>query len=145
MWCVPLCYCWANMERSGSILCSCRASQGAAHTPSIAPIESAIPSCVICFVYWPVLAATDITVPKKTSGLHVTASMCAQMLKESGRKCEHSFAELSGAPSAHPSGEKSGFKIRSSNKHWGQSKFSLLGDGLQGIKLGSDARCRRGS
>ena len=71
---------------------------------------------------------------KTTIGLHTTAFMCAQTLKESDRKCEHSFAELPGAPSAHPSGGKNEFKIKKIEKHWGQSKFSLLGDGLQRIK-----------
>ena len=89
---------------------------------------------MICFVYWAVLVATDITVPKETSGLRVTALMCAQTLKESDRKCEHSFAELFGAPSAQPSGGKSGFENEKfTQTFWGQSKFSLFGDGLQGI------------
>ena len=59
--------------------------------------------------------------------------MCAQTLKESDRKCEHSFAELSGAPSAHPSGGEIEFQNEElKKKHRGQSKFSLFGDGLKG-------------
>ena len=72
-------------------------------------------------------------------------SMCASTLKDFHRKCEHSCAELSGAPSAHPSGGKHGFKIKKFKKHWGQSKFSLFGDGLQRIDTGPCDRSRRRS
>ena len=73
-------------------------------------------------------------------------SMCAQTLKEFDRKCEHSFAELSGAPSAHPSGGEIEFQNEGyKKKHRVQSKFSLLGDGLKRIESGPGDRCRRRS
>ena len=46
-------------------------------------------------------------------------SMCAQALKEFDRKCEHSFAKLSGAPSAHPSGGEIEFQNEELKKNIG--------------------------
>ena len=60
-------------------------------------------------------------------------SMCAQTLKEFDRKCEHSFAELFGAPSAHPSGGKSGFQNEDFKKNVGvKVNFLYLATGCKG-------------
>ena len=61
-------------------------------------------------------------------------SMCAQTLKEFDRKCEHSFAELSGAPSAHPSGGEIEFQNEDLKKNFGvKVNFLYLATGCKGL------------
>ena len=64
----------------------------------------------------------------------MTASMCAQTLKESDSKCEHSFAELFGAPSAHSSRGKKRFKIKKFKKNIGvKVDFLYWATGCKGL------------
>ena len=133
---MPLCNCWANMERSGSILRSCRASQGAAHTPPVAPIKSGpdLFLTALCVFILGNSGSNRYHSSTTTLGLHMTASMCAQTLKESDRKCEHSFAELFGAPSAHPSGGKNEFQNEEFKKNIGvKVNFLYLATGCKGL------------